>query len=66
MCGRFPDTVSIVTSGPVEPLLQLLTDAALLLEGVGEQHWAAWLRGDLGRLRRGDGCAIYDSASGLR
>ncbi|MDR7253982.1 hypothetical protein J2X46_002972 [Nocardioides sp. BE266] len=47
-----------MTRGPVEPPFQLLADAVRLLEGVGEQHWAAWLRGDLRRLRRGDGFAI--------
>ena len=36
----------------------MLADAVRLLEGVGEEHWAAWLRDDLGRLGRGDGSAI--------
>lgn len=45
-------------NGSGDHLLQLLADAATLLEGVGEEHWAAWLRGDLARLRRGDGYGI--------
>ena len=36
----------------------MLAEAVRILEGVGEEHWAAWLRGDLGRLRRGDRYAI--------
>lgn len=39
---------------PAEDLLRLLAEAVALLERIGEDHWAAWLRSDLAPLRRGD------------
>lgn len=47
-----------MTNGSVDDLLRLLADAVKLLEGSGEEHWAASLRHDLDRLTRGDGYAV--------
>lgn len=32
----------------------MLTQTVALLERIGEEHWAAWLRSDLAHLQRGD------------
>ncbi|MFO1418139.1 MAG: hypothetical protein U1E83_05665 [Methylotetracoccus sp.] len=35
-------------------LLSLIDDAATLMRGVGEDHWAGWLERDAGLIRAGD------------
>lgn len=43
---------------PVQHLLQRTVEAVALLERLGEDHWARWLRADLVSLRRRDGYGI--------
>jgi hypothetical protein len=54
MSGRQPDTVACVEDDLADELLRLLRRAVALLDRMGEDHWAAWLRSDLATLQRGD------------
>jgi hypothetical protein len=43
-----------MTHGRSEELRSKLTQVARLLEQIGEERWAAWLRADLASIQRGD------------
>ena len=54
MSGHGVDTVARVERDPAEDLVGMLAQAVTILERMGEEHWAAWLRSDLAHLQRGE------------
>lgn len=48
----------VLQAGPVARLDATLEEIVALLHAHGEEHWSAWLAGDLERIRKGDAYGI--------